>query len=162
MVSTDSLSPLQRTILVLAYDNWEREGRTTRSDGCDCYYYEILVRVWRFENRWAGASRERTPTYWHFGRRQMPYARYNAALASLSRSVKRLTAARPGDPPPGPELAGNVGGGEADRCGRARGGAFVGSLAGATIPDTAPDEEGREIDAAARTHGPGTLARRGE
>jgi hypothetical protein len=91
MASADGLSPLQRTILVLAYDNWEREERTTRSEGCDCYYYEVLERVWRFENRWAGVSRKRTPTRWHFGLRQIPYPRYNAALASLSRSVKRLT-----------------------------------------------------------------------
>jgi hypothetical protein len=91
MVSTDGLSPLQRSILVLAYDNWTREGRSTQSEGCDGYFYEILERVWHFENRWAGASRERTPTHWHFGLRQIPYRRYNAAMASLSRSVKRLT-----------------------------------------------------------------------
>jgi hypothetical protein len=90
MVSADGLSPLQRTILVLAYDNWERERRTTQSEGCDCYYYEVLERVWRFENRWAGVSRERTPTRWHFGLQRIPYHRYNAALASLSRAVRRL------------------------------------------------------------------------
>jgi hypothetical protein len=89
MVSTDGLSPLQRTILVLAYDNWEREGRTTRSEGCDCYYYEVLQRVWGFENRWAHLP-HRTPERWHFRQRQIPYGRYNAALASLSRAVRRL------------------------------------------------------------------------
>jgi hypothetical protein len=92
MISADGLSPLQRTILVRAYDNWRQEGRSTRSEGCDCYYYEVLERVWRFENRWAGLSGERTPTRWHFRQRQIPYARYNAALASLSRSVKRMAA----------------------------------------------------------------------
>jgi hypothetical protein len=90
MGSAHGLSPLQRTILVLAYNNWEREGRTTQSEGCDCYYYEVLERVWRFENRWASVSRERMPTRWHFGLRQIPYPRYNAALASLSRAVRRL------------------------------------------------------------------------
>jgi hypothetical protein len=88
--SADRLSPLQRTILVVAYDNWAREERATRSEGCDCYYYEALERVWGFENRWAHVS-QRTPERWHFGLRQIPYHRYNAALASLSRSVKRLT-----------------------------------------------------------------------
>jgi hypothetical protein len=91
MAAADSVSPLQRTFLVLAYDNWEREGRTTQSEGCDCYYYEVLERVWRFNNRCAGLSRGRTPTRWHFGLRQIPSHRYNAALASLSRSGKRLT-----------------------------------------------------------------------
>jgi hypothetical protein len=43
--------------------------------------------------RGSGAKEsQRTPTRWHFGLRQIPYPRYNAALASLSRSVTRLTA----------------------------------------------------------------------
>jgi hypothetical protein len=90
MLSLVSLSPLQRTILILAYDHWRRAQRTPSSGECDCYYYEALQRVWGFENRWAHVP-QRTPERWHFGLRQMPYPRYNAALAALSRSVKRLT-----------------------------------------------------------------------
>ena len=45
MVSADGLSPLQRTILMLAYDSRVLEGRTSRSEDCNCYYYEVLERV---------------------------------------------------------------------------------------------------------------------
>src|SRR5262245_2998978 len=90
MVSTDDLSRLQRPILVRAYDNGRRDGRTTRSEGCDGYDDEVVQRTWGFENRWAHLPQQ-TPERWHVHHRQIPYGRYQAALTSLSRSVQRLT-----------------------------------------------------------------------
>jgi hypothetical protein len=69
MVFIDGLSPLQRAILVLVYDNCRRKGRTTQSEGCDCYNSEGPEHVWRIQNRRAGLTGGRTPTHWHFGLR---------------------------------------------------------------------------------------------
>lgn len=88
MAQDQGLSPLQQTILRIAYDNRRQEGRTAQSPGADCYYYEVVQQVWKFENRWAGMA-QRTQERWHFRQRPLG-ARYRAALVSVSRSVRRL------------------------------------------------------------------------
>jgi hypothetical protein len=91
-VSPPRLSGLQRTVLALALANRETEGRDTDTPGADVTYAEILVAFYRWEPT---SPLRRSDGSRVYGGQKFPKAEigarpYAAALAAVSRAVKRL------------------------------------------------------------------------
>ncbi len=80
------LSPLQKTILQLAYEN---QGRQTPQT--DVTYSEILVKYFGWELVDNSPSWASMPWYQQsFSKNDIGQAEYGRAMASVSRAVKRL------------------------------------------------------------------------
>lgn len=80
------ISPLQRTILVIADRNKRNgTGAESESKGGDVLYWEVLVEHFG----WTPKHRDRYGVL-KFSPAEIGEARYNAALASVSRAMWRL------------------------------------------------------------------------